>query len=175
MPGTELRLEPGKRSAAYGLDVFFSVTDVGWARARSAMMSSSTGWVEAWAAWARSSCVERGGHHWWLDVVRWPDDYEISVYCSACPAGVDDLHPDGLCMLYGEIPMPFGGVMSIDAGEVSGRYIPEWHGPVQAHLEVEHYPGGPWDGDEWDVRIIVEPGELNFARRVEPENAPLGV
>jgi hypothetical protein len=50
----------------------------------------------AWREWVLESCVERnGGHAWELELEHPDDGAGIQLGCAHCPAGVDDLFPDG--------------------------------------------------------------------------------
>lgn len=111
--------------------------------------------AEAWDRWAIESCVERGGHWWWLDVVRAIEaPPELSLHCQVCPATHEELYPDGMDLLGGTIDLPFGGQMVINCGEVSGTWIAEWHGPVRARVDSWRL----WTdyGYEYDAEFTVE-------------------
>jgi hypothetical protein len=127
-----------------------------------------TSW--AWDRWAIASCVERnGGHAWWLN---WDEFDGLWLHCRHCPAGVDELYPDGNDSMYGELPVPGYAPLRIDAGEVTpdpallGEAFDEgtetdmcmvgWGGPVRAWVETESHYSYEYGGTEYDVWLFVE-------------------
>jgi hypothetical protein len=91
-----------------------------------------------------AECVAKGGHLWELEL---PLDDEwggpADLRCATCPAGMDDLYPDGHDMLYGE----FYGI-AIDAGrhdateplvvpvDASVRSWTSWTGEYDAEIQL---------------------------------------
>jgi hypothetical protein len=114
---------------------------------------------EAWQLWQVASCEERGGHWWWLELD--PVD-GIHLHCLHCPAGVDDVYPDGYELMFGEFEVFTGYKLSLGFGSVlvNGRddawYAHGWYGPVTIELRIEEYRSY-WEGSEWEVSIDVEP------------------
>lgn len=106
----------------------------------------------AWHRWELESCIERNGKHLWeLEVTPLgldPDDAEVDLSCSYCPATVDDLHPDGMEYLQGESD----GFRIQDGKSLSS--LP-FHGSVRAEVIVKRYPANPSHGDEYDAWIEV--------------------
>lgn len=106
---------------------------------------------EAWAAWAKYSCVERHGDHLWqieLDGLE-NEGGSVSLSCRYCPASSHDLYPDGIDVVYGEVD-------GIPIENGTHRSLVDYTAPVTAELHTQYYPGGPWGGDEWDVWVTVE-------------------
>src|ERR1700728_3006429 len=68
---------------------------------------------EAWDRWVMVSCVERNrGHQWWLDY----DEFDgVDFHCRFCPAGMDELYPDGMDLLDTELPLPDGTKLVISS------------------------------------------------------------
>ncbi len=141
------------------MEVTFSGTDEQWRTANrweakpADQQAEET--AEAWDQWIMASCVERlGGHRWWLD---WDEVDGLWLHCQHCPAGVDELYPDGQDLIYGELSLDSGWVFSIDSGMVElTAPFQEWHGPVRAWVESEVHPGGPWGPAEYDAWVQVE-------------------
>lgn len=129
------------------------------ARAEEQWAYSST--IEKCRLWAVAMCRMARGHDWYLDID--PDD-GVSLYCRKCPAGVDDLYPDGIDLLTGEFEVHPGYVLSLCTGSVhvngkdTGVLGPAlgWRGPVTARVEVICYPSTPDHGEEWDAWIELE-------------------
>jgi hypothetical protein len=105
-------------------------------------------------AWAR------GGHRWLLEIDP-AGGKDLS--CAHCPAGMDDLCPDGFDVAAGDFEVYPGYVLTIQSGYVllnnedyDERHAYGWRGPVSAQVETTRYPGGPWGPEEWDVCVILE-------------------
>lgn len=115
--------------------------------------AAETAW--AWDQWVIVSCAERNrGHQWWLD---WDEEDGLWLHCQYCPAGVDELYPDGQdlieCMLPANGPKPLiisGGTADLDAP------VHEWHGPVKAEVWEEKYYSWEYGAYEYNAGIIVE-------------------
>lgn len=103
----------------------------------------------AWHRWELESCIERHGEHLWeLETDPEMLDGTFDLSCSYCPAGADDLYPDGLEFTYGEVD----GFPIEQGKHLSPRLF---CGPVKVELIVKHYPANPSHGDEYDVWIEV--------------------
>jgi hypothetical protein len=125
-----------------------------WENKSPGQQAGETG--EAWDRWVIASCEERGGHWWQLD---WDADDGLDLQCRYCPAGINDLYPDGGDLISAELPLPAGKVLKIEYGGIPlGAEPPcqSWSGPVRAWVETKYRPGGPWGGPEWDAWVIVE-------------------
>jgi hypothetical protein len=124
-----------------------------WEHKSAEQQAEETRW--AWDQWVIASCVERnGGHSWWLD---WDEEEGLWLHCVHCPAGVDELYPDGQDLIFGELPGPHGKTVKIDGGSVDlAAPVQKWHGPVRAWVHEEYHRGGPWGGPEWDAWVCVE-------------------
>jgi hypothetical protein len=101
------------------------------------------------------------GHDWYLTID--PDD-GVYLKCRKCPAGVDDVYPDGIDLLTGKFEVHPGYVLSLRTGSVEvngqetyGLFTYGWRGPVTTELHVEKYPATPDHGEEYDAWIEVEP------------------
>jgi hypothetical protein len=110
--------------------------------------------------WAVGMCRMARGHDWYLEVD--PDD-GVSLYCRKCPAGADDVYPDGIDALVGEFEVYPGYVLSLHTGSVQvngkwrdGLFTYGWRGPVTVELHVEKYTSMDWIGTEYDVWVEVE-------------------
>jgi uncharacterized protein RhaS with RHS repeats len=111
---------------------------------------------EAWRALFVNRCP---GHDWYLHID--PDD-GTWLHCRKCPAGVDDLCPDGQDLLTGEFEVYPGYVLGLRYGSVEvngtdrgGWFTYGWRGPVTVDLHVEKYTSMDWIGTEYDVWIEV--------------------
>lgn len=126
-----------------------------WEDKSAAQRAGETDW--AWYRWVIASCEERtGGHRWWLD---WDAEDGLDLHCQYCPAGIDELYPDGNDVLFADLPLLFGKTLKIEYGSLPLDADPpcqSWSGPVRAWVETEYHPGGPWGGPEWDAWVIVE-------------------
>ena len=112
--------------------------------------------------WAVSMCQAARGHDWYLKID--PDD-GVSLYCRKCPAGIDDLYPDGADLLCGDFEVYSGYVLDLRSGSVfvngdyRGGHTYGWRGPVKAELYTEKYTSKDWIGYEYDAWIEVEKRE----------------
>ena len=113
----------------------------------------ATGW--AWDRWVIASCVEStGGHQWYLDLD--PED-GLDLHCQHCPAGIDELYPDGNDLIFAELPLADGQTVKIDYGGVAlDAEAQEWHGPVKAWVHSEQHYSWEYGGYEYDAWVIVE-------------------
>jgi hypothetical protein len=142
-----------------GFEVTFSGTNEEWRAVQAwgslspAQQAGLTG--EAWTRWIMASCAERnGGHAWWLE---WDCDNGLHLHCRHCPAGVDELYPDGMDVLFAELPLPGGGILVIESGSAAlDTPAREWHGAVRVRVEQEYYRGGAWGGPEWVAWVVAE-------------------
>lgn len=124
----------------------------------------------AWASveekcrsWAVASCRLARGHDWYLDI----NPYEGAVYldCRWCPAGIDDIYPDGIDLLNGDFEVYPGYVLSlqsvngiaVNGQPCDGMFTYGWHGPVTVRLTVEKYTSMDWIGYEYNAWIEVDP------------------
>jgi hypothetical protein len=111
-------------------------------------------WRDLFVSW----CPE---HDWFLTID--PDD-GVYLKCGKCPAGVDDVYPDGIDLLVGEFEVYPGYVLSLRTGGVQvngqecyGLFTYGWRGPVTVELHEEKYTSMDWIGYEYDAWIEVEP------------------
>jgi hypothetical protein len=142
------------------LKVFFAGADEEWYASHRWQDKSpeqqeyETGW--AWDQWAAASCAERGGHWWHLD---WSAEDGLDLQCLHCPAGINELYPDGGDVLFAELPLLFGKVLRIEYGDIPLGTEPPcryWSGAVRAWVESEYHRGGLWGPEEWDAWVVVE-------------------
>jgi hypothetical protein len=105
-------------------------------------------------------CEQAGGHDWYLHID--PDD-GTWITCRHCPAGMDDVYPDGIDLLAGEFEVYPGYVLSLRSGGVLvngqacyGAFTYGWRGPVTVDLHTEKYTSMDWIGYEYDAWIVVE-------------------
>jgi hypothetical protein len=115
---------------------------------------------EAYRALFVRLCERDSGHDWFLAID--PDD-GVTLGCRKCPAGVDDVYPDGIDLLTGEFEVYPGYVLSLRTGgvEVNGQesygvFTYGWRGPVTVELHEEKYTSMDWIGYEYDAWIVVE-------------------
>lgn len=121
----------------------------------------AAGVAHAWHLWELASCIERGGHWWYLDISPWGDGAYLA--CTGCGADVDDIYPDGYDLMGGDFYVSPNYTLSLDCGDVlvNGVRVDEdllifgWRGPVTAELRVEKY-GGHITPVEYDVFIDLE-------------------
>jgi hypothetical protein len=147
------------------LDVIFAGTDGEWRElaswANKSQAQRDGEMAEAWTAWVIASCAERtGGHRWWLD---WDTEDGLDLCCLHCPAGVDELYPDGNDLIFAELPVVGYrgqcGAVKIDYGSVSlseDPLVSEWHGPVRAWVHEESYYSWEYGAREYDAWVIIE-------------------
>lgn len=123
-----------------------------WAQYSDEAKAQATAY--AWDQWIIACCVETTGEHaWWLD---WDEEDGLELHCQHCPAGVNELYPDGQDLIDGEIPLPDGSKLVIGSGGVFGDPpVTEWHGPVRATTWTRVYRSWEYP-DEYDCGIIVE-------------------
>jgi hypothetical protein len=116
--------------------------------------------LAAWNAWEMESCYERHGGHWWhLDI---DPDGAVSLACQHCPAGPDEICPEGIEMLNGVFPVPDGQVLELRSGSllVNGTYswtgesTSGWHGPVLAAFDPHEWYDYEY-GPQWDPEIVL--------------------
>lgn len=116
--------------------------------------------VEKCRLWAVSMCQVVRGHDWYLEI---DPDEGVHLSCRKCPAGADDVYPDGIDMLTGEFEVYPGYVLSLQTGDVhvNGEFrdghVYGWRGPVAVDLHTEKYTSMDWVGYEYDAWIEVEP------------------
>jgi hypothetical protein len=113
---------------------------------------------KAWRSLFIHLCEQAGGHDWYLTID--PDDGTWFT-CQNCPAGMDDVYPDGTDLLTGEFEVRPGYVLGLRTGGVlvNGQPCDEfdgWHGPVTVELHTEKYTSMDWIGYEYDAWIDVE-------------------
>jgi hypothetical protein len=113
---------------------------------------------ETCRAWAAAMCGF-GGHDWFLEI-----DCEdgVSLHCIRCPAGPDDIYPDGADVLTGNFEVRPGYVLTLSTGYVllndeECDDYDRWAGPVTAVLRVEQYTSLDMISPEYDVWIEVDP------------------
>lgn len=111
--------------------------------------------------WAIAMCRAARGHDWQLEID--PDD-GVSLWCLRCPAGVDDVCPDGIDLLAGDFEVCPGYVLTLNCCGVhvngkwhDGLHSYGWRGLVTVELHVETYVSMDWIGAEYDVWIEVRP------------------
>jgi hypothetical protein len=105
---------------------------------------------------AVAACAGDGGHQWHLEIDPWDG---ISFGCSRCPAGADDLIPDGIDLLVGEFEVYPGYALSLECGSVlvngkwrDGPHMYGWRGPVTATVRAELAPNY-FDGYEYEYYV----------------------
>lgn len=116
--------------------------------------------LEKCRLWAVGMCQAAHGHDWYLEI----DPYEgVYLSCRKCPAGVDDVYPDGQDMLTGEFEVYPGYVLGLRFADVEvngefchGLFTYGWRGPVTVELHVEEYTSMDIIGAEYDAWIEVE-------------------
>jgi hypothetical protein len=117
---------------------------------------------EAWRRLEVQLCEdERRGHNWWLDLD--PSDDSITLRCLHCPAGIDDVCPDGHDLMIGEFEVCPDYVLSLNFssvwvnGEDREGFMFGWRGPVTVAVRTEKYTSMDWIGYEYDVWVEVDP------------------
>lgn len=138
---------------------FTELTGEELARAEEQWAYSSL--VEKCRLWAVALCRAARGHDWYLEI----DPYEgVFLRCLKCPAGVDDVYPDGQDMLTGEFEVYPGYVLGLRFADVEvngkfcgGLFTWGWRGAVTVNLVVETYTSMDIIGTEYDAWIEVEP------------------
>jgi hypothetical protein len=102
--------------------------------------------AEAWRQWQLASCVEWNGGHLWVLVLEEPDDGRgyANLECEYCPAGVDDVFPDGQEFLHLD-----HGDVQVEYGEHS--WPTERRIPVNVRVWTVHY--NTPDANEWDAGL----------------------
>jgi hypothetical protein len=104
----------------------------------------------AWGEWAKHCCVEwNGNHSWWATLCDVEDGGYISLTCENCPADIDDLVPDGIDSIWGEVD-------GIPIASGKHRSLLPYEAPVNAQVKIEHHNNW-WLGEDWDVSIQVSP------------------
>jgi hypothetical protein len=133
------------------------ITGAELARAEEQWAYSSM--IERCRLWAVDMCRRARGHDWYLEI----DPCEgVFLDCRKCPAGIDDLYPDGFDLMTGEFEVYPGYVLSLYFGSVHVNgtdydgFTYGWRGPVTARVEVVRYPSTPDHGEEWDAWVEVE-------------------
>jgi len=99
-----------------------------------------------------ATCV---GHEWEMHL---EDDDFVSLCCTRCPAGVDDLYPDGVDLLYAE----FDNDAKVDAGKHDSPV------PLIVPVEVEVIPSRMWTDYGWEHDVEIQIHQRGPARLVEP-------
>lgn len=104
-----------------------------------------------------TACRDSGGHEWEMELYHPEDDCYVSLNCVRCPAGIDDLYPDGVDLLYAEFE---DGVL-VEQGRHNSPV------PLIVPVTAEVSTWRTWTdyGDEWDVEIQIE--QRGPARAVE--------
>lgn len=103
---------------------------------------------DAWHRWALESCVEwNRGHLWDLELLHQDDGGGVELCCSYCPATVEDLCPDGVDLISGE-------VAGVDVRNGLHNSDVSMTVPVTAKVLTEHY-SNPIVGNDWSVDILV--------------------
>jgi hypothetical protein len=99
-----------------------------------------------------AACSE---HAWVLKLYHPEDDCYAELTCEKCPAGMDDLYPDGHYLMYLEL-----GDVTIEEGRHNSP-VPLTV-PVTARVE-SWYTSTPINGEEWHVELVIEPrGEITY-------------
>lgn len=110
--------------------------------------------------WAVGLCRLARGHDWYLEIDPWDG---VTLSCRKCPAGINDLYPDGSDLLYGSFPVCTGYVLWLSCGtvEVNGQwhdgFMYGWRGPVTAMVHTEKHYSWDYGSSEYDAYIEVEP------------------
>lgn len=124
--------------------------------------------LDAWAAWEIACCEERCGHRWWLDIHPGDgtDGVSVELRCQHCPAGPDDIFPDGQEVLCGRFPVMAGYILHVDYGTVwlngdrwrgsPDRFTYGWRGPVTAEFRENGWYDYEY-GPQWDPEIVLAP------------------
>jgi hypothetical protein len=92
-------------------------------------------------------CADDRGHAWWLELEHPEDGSGISLSCEHCPAGFDDLYPDGVDAVNADV----AGV-EIAAG-CHNSPVPLLI-PVDCEVRTTHI-SNPIVGEDWDVEFTV--------------------
>lgn len=109
---------------------------------------------EAWRQWEMHSCVERHGGHPWIAELEHPEDCSgVGVYCSYCPATIDDVFPDATDSLYGKL-----GSITVENGkhDCDDPRLP-FEVPINLHVEVFRYTSMNSIYPEVDIEITLSP------------------
>lgn len=109
---------------------------------------------DAWRQWEMYSCVERHGDHLWMAELSHPEDCSgVCVYCSYCPAGIDDVFPDGTEFACGKL-----GSITIEEGkhDCDDPRLP-FEVPVNLKIEVFKYTSMNSISPETDIEITLSP------------------
>ena len=124
-----------------------------WDAKSAEQKAGETGW--AWDQWVIASCVEwNRGHQWWLE---WDEEDGLWLHCRHCPAGVDELYPDGQDLIFAELPLLSGKTLKIDSGSVAlDAPCQSYSGPVRAWVQEEKYYSWEHWGWEYDAWVLVE-------------------
>lgn len=98
---------------------------------------------------AVAECADARGHVWWLELEHPEDGSGIDLSCEHCPASIDDLYPDGIDLIGGDLD----GV-SVDAGRHDS--------PVPLLIPVDcevstHRISNPIVGEDFDVEFTIAP------------------
>jgi len=111
--------------------------------------------IWAWDQWIIASCAERNrGHAWWLD---WDQEDGLWLHCRHCPAGVDELYPDGQDLIFGELPLLSGQTLNISGGGVDlNAPVQSYSGPVRARVQEENHYSWEYGAYEYDAWVLVE-------------------
>ena len=88
------------------------------------------------------------GHDWWLDLDHPEDDTFVSLRCSWCPAGVDDVYPDGWQMIF----LEHEGVAVVE-----GKHNAPEAMSLPVTVDVRNWSHWTDYGYEYDAELIIEP------------------
>ena len=110
-------------------------------------------YVEAEQARKRavSACVD---HEWEMHL---DDDDFVVLRCTHCPAGVDDLYPDGVDLLYVE----FDNGVKVDAGKHDSPV------PLIVPVDVEVVLGRMWTDSGWEYHLEIQIQQRGLVRLVD--------
>lgn len=109
---------------------------------------------EAWRQWEIHSCLERHGDHLWMAALEDPEDGRcVDIYCDYCPAGMNEIYPDGIDLVYGRL-----GSITVEAGahDSDDPCLPIVM-PVAVEIEIIRYTSLDTIYPEYDVSIILYP------------------
>jgi hypothetical protein len=93
------------------------------------------------------ACADARGHVWWLELEHPEDGAGVDLSCEFCPAGIDDLYPDGIDLISGDLD----GV-SVDAGRHNSP-APLLI-PVDCEVRTTHF-SNPIVGNDFDVEFTI--------------------
>lgn len=109
----------------------------------------------AWDRWRKESCIERNrGHLWELELDHPEDGSGVTLWCSYCSAGVDDVYPDGQDLIDCDLENGITVRSGVHNSQVQAVI------PVSVKLWKQYYYFG-----DWDVGIALE--QIGPARELE--------